>query len=102
MTIYDVLRYLMTAGGAAAALSFILERVEWFQGLSATNKSWVVLGGTLVIALGAKAILVYVPKEILDALAPWFEVVAGVVVAWVGTQLAHLADPARIKSARDI
>ena len=93
MSIIEFLTWLGTAGGASVALAFILERVEPFQMLSVDVKSYVVLGGTIAIALGSYAILTYVPANILEVLAPWFKIVAGCVAAWLASQVAHKVDP---------
>lgn len=101
MSIYDFLTWLASAGGAAAALAFVLERVDAWQTLSTNTKSWATLGGTIVVALASYAILRYVPKDVLDTLAPWFQIIAACVTAWLASQAAHAIDPARIKGARD-
>ena len=95
------LTWLASAGGAAATLSFILERIPQFQDLDSNYKSWVNLGGTIVLALSAFAVLTYVPAATLALLAPWFKVVAACVVAWLASQVAHTVDPARIQKASD-
>jgi hypothetical protein len=97
MNIYDFLVWLATAGGAAATLSFILERIPQFQNLTSDLKSWINLSGTIILALAAYAVLTYVPKETLTLLAPWFQIVAACVTAWLASQVAHKIDPATKK-----
>jgi hypothetical protein len=98
MDIYQFLTWLASAGGAAAVLSFVLERISAFQDLTPDAKSWVNLGGTIVLALGAFAVLTYVPKDVLTQLAPWFQIVAACVTAWLASQVAHRIDPAASKN----
>ena len=101
MTIYEFLAWLTSAGGAAALLSFVLERIDAWHGLSSNVRAWITLAGTILIALGAYAVITYVPKDILDQLAPWFQIVAACITAWLASQAAHTIDPARIRNAAD-
>lgn len=94
MDLQQFLIWLTTSAGYSGALSFIAERVPAFQKLSPTAKSWTHLGGSLAIALGAYAILTYVPPATLEAIKPIFLLVSGVVGSWIANQLAHGADPA--------
>lgn len=94
MTLTDFLIWLGSAAGATAFLSFVAERLPAFQALSPQAKSYTMLGGSVVIALAAYAVLTYVPAETLAQLAPVFQVVYGVVAAWLANQFAHKADPA--------
>jgi len=94
MTLNDFLVWL-TAGGAGIVLAFVLERIPAFQALTSAAKSWLTLALTVVIALAAWAALTYIPPELMAQVAPIFTVVAGVVVAWLGTQAGHAVDPAR-------
>lgn len=93
MDLTQFLTWLGTAAGAAAALSFIAERIPAFQTLTAEVKGYIMLGGSAVLALGAYAVLTYVPPDTLAQLAPWFQVIYGVVAAWIANQVAHKADP---------
>lgn len=99
MDIKSFLIWLSSAGGAAAALSFIAERLPAFQKLTSGQKQAVHLGGSLAIALIAYAILTYVPPEMLEQIKPIFALVAAVVGSWITGQVAHAHDPARIKAA---
>lgn len=94
MSIQEFLTFLASAGGASAALSFVAERIPAFGTLPSNTKALIHLGGSLVIALAAYAVLAYVPAETLAQLAPMFQVVYGVAGAWIANQLAHSADPA--------
>lgn len=93
MDLMQFLTWLASAAGATAFLSFVAERIPAFQTLSAGAKGYVMLGGSIVIALAAFAVITYVPPAVLDQLKPWFQVVYGVVAAWLASQFAHKADP---------
>ena len=101
MTIYEFLAWLTSAGGAAALLSFVLERIDAWHTLPSNTRSWLTLAGTVAVALLSYAILTYVPEYILDTLAPWFQITAACVTAWLASQAAHTIDPARLKNAAD-
>lgn len=94
MTITEFLTWLGSASGATAALSFVAERLPAFKALSPTAKSYTMLIGSVAIAGVAYAVLTYTPPEVLAQMVPWFQVVYGVVAAWIANQFAHKADPA--------
>lgn len=97
MDLKQFLIWLASSGGAAVALSFIAERSEKFKALPSNTKQYIQLGGSLVLALSAYAVMTYVPESVLTALLPWFQIVAGVLGTGLVNQIAHKADPARVE-----
>ena len=97
MTINEFLIYAATAGGATALLSFLTERWPAFQTWTPSQRSYFSLGGSVALALAAWAILTFVPPDVLETLKAPFQVVAGVVIAWLANQFGHSADPARVR-----
>lgn len=95
MNINEFFTWLATGAGATAAVSFIVERIPKWHELTSEARSWIGFAGSTVIALGSYAVLTYVPKDVLTALAPFFGIVAGVAGIWMAGLLAHKADPAR-------
>ena len=93
MSITEFLIWLSSSAGATTALSFVAERLPAFQALSASARSYTMLIGSVAIAGAAYAVLTYTPPEVLAQLVPWFQVVYGVVAAWIANQFAHKADP---------
>lgn len=93
MTLPDFLTWLASAAGAAAALSFVAERIPAFTALAPDVKGYAMLIGSALLALAAYAVLAFVPAETLAQLAPWFQVIYGVAAAWIANQVAHKADP---------
>lgn len=91
MTLTDFLVYL-TGGGSVVALSFIMERIEWFKNLTSEAKQWVMFIGCSVISCGAFAIQQYVPKEILNQFAPYFGLLASIFVATFIAKAFHKVD----------
>src|SRR5574343_198863 len=75
MSINEFLVWL-TGAGASVAASWLLEKFAWFQALKADSKQLVFFGVCLVLGLGSFAVQTYVPKEVLNQLAPWFLVVS--------------------------
>lgn len=94
MTLLEFLLWLAVGGGSAVALSFVTERAAWFQTWTKEAKSYFHLGGSVILSLGAWAILTYAPPEVLEYLQTPFQIVAGVFSAWLLNQLGHKADPA--------
>jgi len=94
MTLAQFLVLLASGAGAAAVASFALERMDWFQSMTPEQKSNIVLAFSLAIALAAFAVIRYVPANVLQELAVWFQVVYSVIVVWLTTQIAHRIDPA--------
>lgn len=92
MNFNDFLTWLASSVGASAALSFIAERIPGFTNLSSSAKSYIMLVGSVAVALIAYAIA-QLPPETLDPLKPWFMIVYGVVATWIANQVAHRQDP---------
>jgi hypothetical protein len=93
MTFAQFLAFLCTGGGAAIVFSFVSERIPAFQKLTSEQRSYAILAGSLVISVAAFAVVTFVPQGTLEAIAPWFAVVAGTFTTWLSTQGAHKVDP---------
>ena len=94
MELSQFLIYVASGGGAAALVSFAGERLPWFQRQTPRIKSYIMLGASVIVALGAWAVMTYVPAEVMAQVRVPFQLVAGVVSAWLANQFAHKADPA--------
>jgi len=94
MNVYDFLIWLV-AGGSAVAVSWVAERIPKFQELDSAQKRWIQYGASVLIACAALAIQYYVPKEYLEAVAPYFAVAAGLFGTFFINQASHAIDPAR-------
>ena len=66
------------AGGGIIATSWILEQFTWFQAVSSKARKWIMFGVCVLISGGAFAIQSYVPIEVINAIAPWFKIIAGI------------------------
>lgn len=72
MSLTEWLSWIFSSGGNAVIVSWLFERFPWFQTLEAKAKEYVFFGAVFAMSLVAYLILNFVPKEILDAAAPYF------------------------------
>lgn len=68
----------LAGGGSIIAVSFIFERMAWFQKLTSDARQWVMFAAASVFSLGAYATNVYVSPDVLAQLAPIFGIEAGI------------------------
>ena len=81
----------LTAGGAAMAVSFILERVPAFQNLSAQMKQFLAYFLAAVVGVGAFALMTFAPDFIALA-EPFFRIVAGIFISIFLSNAFHSLD----------
>jgi hypothetical protein len=86
------LQWLIGGGGSILAVSWLLERMAWFQLLTSDQKDYTIFGFGAVVGCGALAIVMYVPAYWLDAIAPFFLIVASTFVTVFIAKLFHRAD----------
>ena len=67
----------------------MLDRIPAFIALAPDPKKYINMGASVVLALIAFALVTYVPASIYSALAPWFQVVSGVIVIYSAQQVVH-------------
>ena len=80
MTLTDFLIWLV-GGGSIIAVSWAFERMNWYQVLSSNAKQWVFFGACAVVSLSSYYVQTYVPVANLQALAPVFQILAGLFIA---------------------
>ncbi len=89
----SVLRWII-AGGAAvvvsALLSFLGERWSWFQSLEPFYKRLSQVGLSILLSIAAKAILDNVPSDVIQAIQPYWELIAVALAGVGGNQLFHV------------
>lgn len=88
-SLYDLLSWLIYSGGAILLGSWILDRIPAFVALTSDWKKYINMAVSAALALAAYALITYVPASVFDALAPWFSVVAGIVVLYGVQQINH-------------
>lgn len=86
------LQWLIGGGGSILAVSWLLERMAWFQALSSNAKDNTIFGASVVVGGGALAVVNYVPANILSAIAPYFLVVASTFATVFIAKTFHRAD----------
>lgn len=82
----DFLTWIVYGGGGAIAVSWILEKMPWYQEKPSNVKQNIYFGIVSVFTLIIYAILNYVPAEVLAMLTPWFGIIAVTFVnVYIGT-----------------
>ena len=95
----DFLTWIVYGGGGAIAVSWILEKMPWYQEKPSNVKQNIYFGIVSVFTLIIYAILNYVRAEVLAMLTPWFGIIAVTFVnVYIGTGFhrASKATPATI------
>jgi drug/metabolite transporter (DMT)-like permease len=77
MTLSDFL-VLLSGVGVIAAVSWVIEYFGWFQSLEAKKKQLFFFVICVVVALAAYCIKTFVPVDVLEQIAPFFELVAAI------------------------
>jgi len=85
----EVLAMLAGGLGVGTVISFLLERMGLFQGLSSKAKWWVVLGLNLGLPLAAVLALQLIPPQVWVTLEPYWKTLAVGFLGWAGSQVAH-------------
>ena len=85
----------LMGGGAVIAVSWIFEQFAWFQQISPNLKQWLMFVLSALVGVGALYVTTSVPKEVLDAIAPYFAIIASVFGMIFLNQIAHTLNPKR-------
>jgi hypothetical protein len=91
MNFNDLLTWLV-GGGAIIAVSWLFERWAWFQSLAAGSKQFLTYGASVVLAVGAWAVVTYVSPAVLAQLAPVFSILITTFVSIFLGQGFHAVD----------
>ncbi len=76
MSINEFLVYL-TGVGVVAVISWLFEGWGWFQGLQGRVKQVVFFLACAIVAIAAQLVIFFVPSAVLEAIAPYFTIIAG-------------------------
>jgi len=95
LDIMAILQWLVGGGGSILAVSWLLERMKWFQALSSDAKDYWVFGLSAVVACTALAIIKYAPPAFIALIAPFFLAVASTFVAVFLAKTFHRTDVRR-------
>ena len=100
MELYELFVWL-TGFGATVVASYFAERYWRFQALNSEMKRlWKTVVAS-VIAIIAFLTIEYVPVEFWSAVAPYWKLVFGVIVANYGTEVFHFFDRKLAKSIKE-
>lgn len=85
MNLIECLIWLATSGGSVLAVSWLLEQWGWYQVQSPKRKRNLFFIFSALVAIAAYCVLSFVPAEILNAVAPFFQIIYGTfVVIYLG------------------
>jgi hypothetical protein len=90
-SLLDLLSWLIYSGGAILVASWVLDRIPAFNALAAEAQKYINMGVSIVLALGAFAVITYVPPAVFALLDPWFKIAAGTVILYSAQQTVHQA-----------
>jgi hypothetical protein len=93
-TLDAFLQWLISGGGSILAVSWLFERMKWFQNLASESKDYVIFAVSAVVGCGALALVTYVPAAVMAAIAPYFLILASVFVTVFIAKAFHKADKA--------
>lgn len=104
MSIIDLFKFIGTPVAIGFVVSFLLERVPWFQQLSSDVKAILALIISVLLPIISYALLNYTPQSLIDALQPWYAVAVTGVIGFIGSQVWHrlFNSPSVIIEAADL
>jgi len=97
MNLNDFLNFLIYSGGSVAVMSFIAERWAWFQSLVSEKKQLYSFIGSASIAIVSYAFLTYAPAGFIEAMTPYFTILASVFGVYYLGQAFHAEDKLPLK-----
>lgn len=80
----EFLQWIVYGGGGAIAISWILEQLNWYQEKPANQKRNIFFGFVSAFTVLTYVVLNYVPASTLEAIAPYFGLIA---VAFLNTYI---------------
>jgi len=89
LTLVDLFKFIGTPLFIGFIVSFLLERVPWFQAQDANTKAIFAFTIAVVLPLISYALLNYVPQTLIDTLQPWYAAAVTGVIGFIGSQVWH-------------
>jgi len=86
------LQWLIGGPGSILAVSWLLERMKWFQALTSDQKQYTVFGCAAAVGCGALAVVKFAPPSLLASIAPFFMVISATFVTLFVMKGFHKAD----------
>ena len=88
-SLVDVLSLMAQGAGVGAVLSFLFERVGWFQQLKPEARWWVIFALSLGLPVAAQMAVQLAPPSIWTILEPYWQALAAGFLIWAGSQGTH-------------
>lgn len=92
MSLNEFISWIANSGGGVMIVSWLLERMPWYQSKDAQTKEIIFFGATILVTILAYTVLTYVPAPILAAIAPYFAMVYTVFTSAFLGKAFHLVD----------
>lgn len=89
LTVLELFKFLGTPVFIGFLVSFLLERVPWFQQLNSDAKALVALLLAIVLPIVSYALLNYVPASFVEAVQPWYAAAITGIIGFIGSQVWH-------------
>ena len=86
------LNWLISGPGSILAVSWLLERMKWFQAMESNAKDYLTFGIAAVVGCAALAMVTYVPASTMAAIAPYFMILSSMFVTVFVMKTFHKAD----------
>lgn len=88
----QVLQVLAAGGGTLVIgmlFSLIARKSAWYAGLSSEDKSLIMMTANILLGLVSTAVILFVPQEIIDQIAPFYVSLILCSLPYVGSQVMH-------------
>ena len=69
-----------------AVLSSLLVKWPWYNAQGDAVKRGLILGGSMVAAIGARLAITYIPAAFWEQTAAYWYIIGGIVMTWLGSQ----------------
>ena len=90
--ILTVLQLLVKGVASGFVLSFLAEKVKWFQGLESSKKSWLIFGVSLGLPLLGQVLIQFVPVEFWAVVQPYWNALATGFIIWTASQYMYVKE----------
>jgi hypothetical protein len=92
LELMSFLSWLVTSVGAGSVASWVLERLPSFQALEAGKKKMWVFISSSSLAVSAFLVVQFVPAGTIEAIAPYFAIVASMFASAFSSEMFHRID----------
>ena len=90
--ILTVLQLLVSGVASGFVLSFLAEKVKWFQTLESSKKGWLVFGVSMFLPLLGQALIQFVPVEFWNVVQPYWQAIGTGFIVWTAAQYIYVKE----------